>query len=208
MKWYDRISGIYDFSLRKLYFKSRKRAVELLDLQPGHTVIDIACGTGNNLEHIKATNIDVTIYCTDFSDGMLKKAQAVIQKNKWEKIVLFQADARYLSSSFINEQTQSNPKFDSVICALGLSVVPHWEMVLDKMLTLVKTGGKIVILDVYAEKRTFYTWLVEKLAKADLNRKIWQTLKKKTTDFQLEFPDIKESKVGGKLFIATGIKNF
>ncbi len=52
MKWYDIFSGFYDKSLEKLYFSSRKRAIELLDLKDNQTVIDIACGTGANFKHI------------------------------------------------------------------------------------------------------------------------------------------------------------
>ena len=44
MKWYDIFSNFYDNSLEKLYFSSRKRAIELLDLKDNQTVIDIACG--------------------------------------------------------------------------------------------------------------------------------------------------------------------
>ena len=207
MNWYDKLSNIYDFSLEKLYYKSRQRAVELLDLQSGQSIIDIACGTGANFKHIKATNLEIAVFGTDFSEGMLHKAEVKIKKNNWKNITLFQADARYLTQTFIQSQTGKKPSFDRVICVLGLSVIPHWEMVLSKMLSLLKTGGRIVILDVYAEKRTTATWWVEKLAGADLDRKIWQTLKQNTTDFHLEYPDVKEYKVGGKLFIASGIKN-
>ncbi|HMS50813.1 MAG TPA: class I SAM-dependent methyltransferase, partial [Chitinophagales bacterium] len=69
MKWYDLFSNFYDNSLEKLYFDSRKRAIELLDLKDGHTIIDVACGTGANFRHIKATNKDISIYGTDFSAG-------------------------------------------------------------------------------------------------------------------------------------------
>lgn len=207
MKWYNKISSIYDLSLGNYYSKSRQRAIELLDLQHGQSVIDIACGSGANFKYIKAANTKVAVFGTDFSEGMLNKAQAKINKNDWKDITLFQADARHLTGSFIKEQTQYTPPFDRVICVLGLSAIPHWEMVLNKMLGLLKKGGKIVILDVYAEKRTINTWLVEKIAGADLDRKIWQTLKKHTTDFHLEYLDIKERKVGGQLFIAAGFKN-
>jgi hypothetical protein len=60
-------------------------------------------------------------------------------------------------------------------------------------------------VDVFAEKRTFHTWLIEKIAGADTDRKIWQTLEDRTTDFYHEYLPVKESKVGGKLFVATGI---
>ena len=206
MKWYDLFSNIYDSSLEKLYFESRKRAVELLDLKDGQTLIDIACGTGANFKHIKALDIDLDIFGTDFSEGMLKKGQATINKNNWNNITLFHADARKLTPTLIKEQTKQDLSFDRVICVLGLSVIPDWEQVLDKMIDLLKENGKIVIVDVFAEKRDFNTWLVEKFARADLNRKIWQTLEKKTTNFYYEYLPIKESKVGGKLFVASGIK--
>lgn len=206
MKWYDLFSNIYDSSLEKLYFGSRERAIELLDLKPGQTVIDIACGTGANFKHLKAKSRGLEIYGTDFSEGMLRKAQLAIEKNNWESIHLFQADARELSPSFVNQKINKELGFDRVICALGLSVIPEWEDVLDKMLTLLKESGRIVIVDVFAEKRSLNTWLVEKFARADLNRKIWQTLEKKTNDFHHEYLPVKESKVGGKLFVATGKK--
>ena len=59
MKWYDIFSNIYDASLEKLYYSSRERAIELLDLKSGQSLIDIACGTGANFKHIKKTNKDL-----------------------------------------------------------------------------------------------------------------------------------------------------
>lgn len=206
MKWYDFFSNVYDSSLEKLYFDSRKRAATLLNLQPGQALIDVACGTGANFAHIQSTGTEVRIYGTDFSQGMLRRGQARIDKNKWTNIALFQADARDLTPSYVEQKTNGTPTFDRIICVLGLSVIPDWEQVLDKMLGLLKEGGKIVIVDVFAEKRDFNTWLVEKVARADLNRKIWQTLETKTTDFHHEYLPVKESKVGGKLFVAVGTK--
>ena len=202
MKWYDMFSNFYDFSLEKLYFESRKRAVELLDLASGQVLIDIACGTGTNFKHIKAANKDLEIYGTGFSLGMLKKAQNNIDKNDWNNINLFQADARELTSDYIQKKLNKDLTFDGIMCVLGLSVIPNWENALDKMLALLKENGKIVIVDVFAEKRDFNTWLVEKFARADLNREIWQTLEKKTSNFYHEYLPVKESKVGGKLFVA------
>lgn len=206
MKWYDLFSNFYDNALEKLYFSIRKRAIELLDLNDNETLIDIACGTGANFKHLKASNDTVLIYGTDYSSGMLKKGQASIEKNGWKNIFLFQADARQLSLSSIEKYTHKHLSFDKVICVLGLSVMPEWEKVLDNMLGLLNENGKIVIVDVFAEKRNFNTWLVEKIAKADLNRKIWQTLETKTANFNQEYLPVKESKVGGKLFVAVGTK--
>lgn len=206
MKWYDVFSNFYDTSLEKLYFESRKRAVELLDLHDGQILLDVACGTGANFKHIKAAGKNVTLYGTDFSSGMLKKGQALIEKNNWNAITLFQSDARDLSVSTISNYIKQPAQFDRIICVLGLSVIPDWEKVLDNLIGLLKENGKIVIVDVYAEKRNFNTWLVEKIAKADLDRKIWQTLSSKTNNFHQEYLPVKENKVGGKLFVAVGTK--
>lgn len=206
MKWYDLFSNFYDSSLEKLYFESRKRAIELLDIQPGQVLLDVACGTGANFKHLIAANSEIDIYGTDFSEGMLRKGQATIDKNNWDNITLFKADARELTPSLIQEKINKNINFDRIICVLGLSVIPDWDQVLDKMLSLLNENGRIVIVDVFAEKRNVNTWLVEKFARADLNREIWQTLEKTTNNFYYEYLPVKESKVGGKLFVATGQK--
>jgi ubiquinone/menaquinone biosynthesis C-methylase UbiE len=206
MKWYDFFSNIYDASLEKLYFESRKQAITWLDLKSGETLLDVACGTGANFKHIQATNKVIDIYGTDFSSGMLRKAITTVEKNNWSNITLFEADARNITPSFLKEQLNKEVYFDHIICVLGLSVIPEWEKVLDKMLDLLKTDGKIVIVDVFAEKRNFHTWLVEKIARADLDRKIWQRLEVKTNRFEYKYLPIKESKVGGKLFVAMGYR--
>ena len=206
MEWYDFFSKFYDNSLENLYFSSRKRAIELLDLQDDQTVIDIACGTGANFKHIIASNARINLYGTDHSSGMLRKGQDLIERNSWTNIVLFQADARELTLTSIEGHINRKLRFDRVLCVLGLSVIPEWEVVLDNLIGLLNQDGKIVIVDVFAERRGFSTWLVEKVAKADLDRRIWQALEARTDDFHQEYLPVKESKVGGRLFVAVGTK--
>jgi ubiquinone/menaquinone biosynthesis C-methylase UbiE len=179
MKWYDIISNVYDFVLEKFYLESRKRAVELLDLRKGQILLDVACGTGANFKHIQLSNGNIEIYGTDYSKGMLKKGQTLIEKNNWNNITLLQSDARELTPSFLKKRINKNLKFDRIICVLGLSLINDLEEVLNKTLNLLRENGKIVIVDIYAEKRNLNTWVIEKLARADLNRKIWQTLEKR-----------------------------
>jgi S-adenosylmethionine-diacylgycerolhomoserine-N-methlytransferase len=206
MKWYDIFSNFYDSSLEKLYFDSRERAIELLDIQDGQTVLDVACGTGANFKHIHSTGKKIMLYGTDFSEGMLEKARAMVLKDVFKNTSLFQADATMLTATTIEKYIGKAVKFDRIICALGLSVIPEWETVLDNLIGLLKENGKIVILDVFAEKRNINSWFVEKLAGADLNREIWQTLEMKTDNFYKEYLPVSEIKVGGKLFVAVGTK--
>lgn len=81
MKWYNLFSNFYDKSLEKLYFSSRQKAVELLDLNDNHIVMDVACGTGANFKHIQASNYQLDICGFDYSRGMLKKGQELVEKN-------------------------------------------------------------------------------------------------------------------------------
>lgn len=206
MKWYDLFSKMYDKPLEKLYYSTRSQAVSLLKLQPTHTLLDVACGTGANFPHFKKEQPDCIVFGTDFSSGMLKKAQNRIAHHNWSDITLFPADATQLNANIIKQGTGKEQLFDCVICVLGLSVIPNWKKAFDNMLQALKKNGTVVVVDVFAEKRNFNTWLVEKIARADLKREIWQTVKEKTVEFKLEFMPVKENKVGGKLFIAVGKK--
>lgn len=206
MKWYDVFANFYDQSLEKLYFASRQKAVEWLDPHDGCILLDVACGTGANFTHILTAGKEVTIYATDFSTSMLRRATQKIEKHQWKNIHLFQADARELSSLSITKHTDNVAGFDRILCVLGLSVIPDWERVMDNLLDLLNENGKIVVVDVYAEKRDFNTWLVETIAKADLNRPLWQTLEKKTNNFAMEYLPVNPGKVGGRLFVASGQK--
>lgn len=205
MKWYDFFSNFYDSSLERLYRESRVQAIDRLDLDKDSVVLDVACGTGANFEHIISGEVDAKLYGTDASVGMLEKGRKLIEAKQWNA-TLFQSDARELNSSTISKQLGHAPSFDRIICFLGLSVIPEWEQVLDNLIELLSDGGRIVIVDVFAEKRTLNTWMVEKIAQADLNRPIWQTLETKISNFSVDYAPVKESKVGGKLFIASGIK--
>lgn len=206
MKWYDFFSNFYDSALEKLYAESRAQAVDWLDLQPGQKVLDVACGTGANFKYLKIKEPAIDLYGTDFSEGMLNKAQLTVEAHQWKPVTLFQADARDLSAEFIATQVGQPVQFDRILCALGLSVIPDWEQVLDQLLELLPSQGRLVIVDVFAEKRGLSTWWVEKVAKADLDRQIWQTLALKTNHFQQTYIPVKEFKVGGKLFVACGVK--
>ena len=206
MKWYDVFSNFYDNSLDKLYFESRQRAAETLNIQSSQIVLDVACGTGANFGHIFNVNQNIFLFGTDYSEGMLRRASHISEKQGWKNVHLFHSDARNLNTISIKKQLGNIESFDRIICVLGLSVISEWEKVLDNLISLLNEGGKIVIMDVYAEKRDFNTWLVEKIAKADLDRKIWQALEQKTKDFRIEYMPVKENKVGGKLFVAVGTK--
>lgn len=205
MVWYDTFASFYDSSLEKIYWESRQRTAEMLALQPGDTVLDIGCGTGANFPHLFSKERDIKVHGLDSSEGMLKKASRTAEKNGWDSVQLTQSDARKLDRSLTNEQWGITA-FDKIICTLGLSVFPEWDAVLRNAIGLLENEGTMVIMDLFAEKRTFQTWMVEKISGADANREIASTFEGLVKDYRYEEMPAKKSTVGGTLFAVCGNK--
>ena len=54
----------------------RRRAIRALGLRPGHTVVDVACGTGQNFPFLEqAIGPEGRIVGVDLTDAMLAQAQ-------------------------------------------------------------------------------------------------------------------------------------
>ena len=95
----------------------RRRAIEALGLRPGDTVVDIACGTGQNFPLIEHTiGPEGRIVGVDLTDAMLAQAQRRTESNGWSNISLVQADA--VDFVFPTE-------VDAILSTYALSHVPE-----------------------------------------------------------------------------------
>jgi SAM-dependent methyltransferase len=115
----------------------RRRAIQALDLRPGDSVVDIACGTGLNFALIEeAIGPGGRIVGVDLTDAMLARAQNRIGANGWSNISLVQADAAdfdfpagvdAILSTYALTQV---PECADVIArgAAALSVDRHWAV--------------------------------------------------------------------------------
>lgn len=92
LRWYNGLSLVHDL-LSFNDWPYRKQAINMLDLQPGDTVIDLFCGTGVNfgpiLERISKHGRLIGI---DGSAGMVARARKRINKAGWkpEQIALIE----------------------------------------------------------------------------------------------------------------------
>lgn len=72
----------------------RRETIGSLHLQPGQTVLDVACGTGRNfpliLEKIGPTGKLVGV---DYTSDMLVRAKERVEREGWKNVELIQADA-------------------------------------------------------------------------------------------------------------------
>lgn len=131
-KFYKIHSKFYD-ATRWMFLPARKKAVVLLDIKPGDSVIDFACGTGYNIRHFPEEQVDISgIDCTD---AMLQRAK--------KKFPLHQ---------FINGDITSyryTKPADKIICTYALSLVTEWKKAILNMKDTLEEHGTLVILDFY-----------------------------------------------------------
>ena len=117
----------------------RIRAIRALGLRPGDTVVDVACGTGQNFPLIEdAIGPDGRIVGVDLTDAMLGQAQRRIETNGWSNISLVQADAT--TFDFPTE-------VDAILSTYALTQVPGCGEVIAHGAAALSGGGRWVVLD-------------------------------------------------------------
>jgi ubiquinone/menaquinone biosynthesis C-methylase UbiE len=120
----------------------RRRAVQALGLRPGATVVDLACGTGQNFPLIEeAIGPDGRIIGVDLTDAMLAQARRRIEHNNWSNVSLVQADAA--DYTFPAE-------LDAILSTYALSHLPECGAVIARGAEALAPGGRWVVLDLKA----------------------------------------------------------
>lgn len=126
---------IYDSTVNRLFMPGRKRALHLLNLQPGEHVLLVGVGTGADLPllpaGVQATGIDL-------SPDMLAKARLKLDRCP-ASVKLIEGDAQSLSVE--------PASFDAAILNLILSVIPDGSACLQSACRALKPGGRAVIFD-------------------------------------------------------------
>ncbi len=205
-RWYDLIAPLYDLAIIGVYTRARKATIQQLRAEPGQSVLDMACGTGENFKYlVKAIGPSGTLIGTDYSEGMLAQARRKIKKNQWANVQLIPADARTLSLDII-QSALSLPdlRFDRIVCTLGYSVVPDWETVFERTWEILEPGGRYAIMDWYSPRQTLFTKFLSVIAAGEINRRWWEPLEQRAGDFERErlFRGRVTWEVGGNLSVS------
>ncbi len=161
-------------------------------------------GTGQNFEYFQQyLRNSGLIVGVDISLGMLGQAQNKIDQNQWHNIKLLNQDGTNLGSSLVNEFLEENSLkgFDAILCDLGLSGFPQWKEVIDILVSMLSTNGRIAIMDWYIEKPSLRGIFVRWIGKGEVNRPIWQHIETRVADFQVD-----SSFNRGGVFVASGSK--
>jgi demethylmenaquinone methyltransferase/2-methoxy-6-polyprenyl-1,4-benzoquinol methylase len=138
-KNYDLMNDLMSAGLHRLW---KKKAVDLLDLYPQQTVLDIAAGTG-----------DLTI-------AMAKKVRlGTNHPSVWHtdinRSMLLEGKKRLINSGFILPSLECDAEqlpfpdhtFDRVMLAFGLRNMTHKDKALAEIFRVLKPRGRVVILE-------------------------------------------------------------
>jgi demethylmenaquinone methyltransferase/2-methoxy-6-polyprenyl-1,4-benzoquinol methylase len=134
---FSRISSQYDLlnwlMTCGFYKRWEKKAIDLLEIHENQTILDIGCGTGELAFFAKQEHRDCRVFAGDFTIQMM-----LTGKQKRE-LSYFGADALMLPFQ--------DSSFDRVISGYLMRNVADLDLALREQWRVLKSGGRIVILD-------------------------------------------------------------
>lgn len=137
---FDRIAPSYDFLKRTLslglYRSWNSSVVDLLDLNPGSSVLDIGAGTGD-LSLGVADRYGSYVVAVDSSRSMLSEFERKTEEMELTRPVMSDAGALPFRGDV----------FDAVICSYVLRYIGYEERFLEEMARVGMTGSRVVYLD-------------------------------------------------------------
>ena len=134
---YDLMNDLMSFGIHRLW---KKIAVETSGLRDNFKVLDLAGGTGDmvKLMRSKISN-QGSIILSDINWSMLKEGRDRLIDQGIEDVQIAQIDAQLLP---FKENT-----FDLVTIAFGLRNVTNKQAALESILSSLKPGGKLMVLE-------------------------------------------------------------
>lgn len=171
---YNRVATLYDLSEALMErFRYRRWRELLWSKVEGKRVLEIGVGTGKNFPFYP-TGIEID--AIDFSDKMLKRAQAKAKKQN-VKVSLRLMDIQYL-------EFEENC-FDTVIASFVFCSVPDPVRGLTEVHRVCKQGGKVVLLDHVLSANRILGWLMNianpigvRMIGANINRRTLENVEK------------------------------
>lgn len=157
--WYDFINRIMSFGLDKSW---RNKASELLDNSGAIRVLDLACGTGEQIQSLFLSKLNIiTVNGVDTSEKMIIQARKKINAAGLSQVVFLEkGDACNLRFK--------DDFFDAVTISFGLSSINNDNEVFKEAWRVLKVDCPLIILDLANPQicrfRRMYTFYVKHVA--------------------------------------------
>jgi len=135
---YDLMNDLMSAGIHRLW---KRVAIEMSGVRRGNTVLDIAGGTGDlAAKFARIVGPEGNVVLADINESMLRVGRdRLIDRGITSNVRFSQADAQYLPFP--------DNTFDLIAIAFGLRNVTDKEMALRSMLSVLKPGGKLLILE-------------------------------------------------------------
>ncbi|SNX70228.1 S-adenosylmethionine-diacylgycerolhomoserine-N-methlytransferase [Cereibacter ovatus] len=129
---------IYD-ATRRYFLLGRDEMIAALHPPPRARILEIACGTGRNLDRIGRRWPDARLFGLDISDQMLRSAR----RKLGPRAMLAQGDA----TGFDAERLFGTQGFDRIVISYALSMIPDWRAALLQAARHLAHGGELHLVD-------------------------------------------------------------
>lgn len=135
---YDLMNDLMSFGIHRLW---KHLAVTIGQFRPGHTVLDIAGGTGDLAARISPlVGASGRVVLADINASMLQiGSDRLINQGLYNNLSFVQADAETLPFP--------DNYFDRIIIGFGLRNVTRPSVALQSMYRVLKPGGQVLILE-------------------------------------------------------------
>ncbi len=139
---------IYD-ATRKHYLLGRDHLIANMNVRAGETVLEVACGTGRNLDLIRRRYPEARLFGLDISEEMLISARAKLR----DGVRLARADA----CNFDPAALYAVPSFDHIVISYSLSMIPDWQLALRHAHQHLAPSGRLHVVD-FGEQQGLPLW--------------------------------------------------
>ncbi|MFN5542273.1 MAG: bifunctional demethylmenaquinone methyltransferase/2-methoxy-6-polyprenyl-1,4-benzoquinol methylase UbiE [Betaproteobacteria bacterium] len=132
---YDIMNDLMSAGLHRVW---KKFTVDLANVQPGETVLDVASGTADLAQAFAKRAGAANVWQTDINEAMLKVGRDRLAN---EGLITPNALADAEKLPFASES------FDIVTVAFGLRNMTHKDVALAEMTRVLKPGGRLLVLE-------------------------------------------------------------
>jgi SAM-dependent methyltransferase len=150
-----------DFDRQGLFAHFGRRLVEVIGIEPGQRVLDVATGRGASLfpaiECVGTTGDAVGV---DLAEGMVQAANEEAERRGWGPRVRAM-DAEHLDFP--------DAVFDRVLCGFGVMLFPHLDQALSEFRRVLKSGGRLGVSTWQFNQADHLQAVVEQLGLAGSN---------------------------------------
>ncbi len=134
---WDRAANHYETYWKAQLKPAQSAALEEAALQPGETVLDVACGTGlATLPAARSVGPNGSVVATDISETMVQMTRDAAASESLSWVTAERMDAEALSVGAAS--------FDAALCVLGLMYVPDPVAALKQVRNTLRPGGRFV----------------------------------------------------------------